>query len=331
MKNTVDIFSPQVSKITRGLEGKVIMIYGGNNLGKTDVASHMSKPFFFACESGLNAISGVKYSKVNKWVDFRTLVEQLTERKTVDKARELYDTIVIDEVYASSILCQEYCITTYGEGALTLGDPRGKVNLYQAYEKEYFRAINLLLSCDYTVVFIAHDEEKEGYTKPKGDKRCLRPIIDACDFVIYLTSNGVDENGNVIKSSGHLAETDTYFARSRFKYCPTLIEEFTAENLEKAIITAIEKKEEIEGIQAISYDEYKKQKTTADYDYDDVMKQLEQIGQKFQDSDNMAILTEIVEDVLGAGKRVSECTKKQTEAMVIILNGLIDKAEELGL
>jgi hypothetical protein len=332
MAITADIFNPQVSAVAKGLEGKTIMIYGGNNLGKTYVASHLSNPFFIACESGLNAISGVKYNRVNSWADFKRLIKQFTNKATVDKAREMYDTIVIDEVYASSILCQDFCITTYGKGALTLGDTqKGEANLYQMYEKEYFRMINLLLSCDYTVVFIGHAQERDGFVSPKGDKRCLNPIVDNCDFVIYLTSNGVDENNKVIKSSGHLAETNEYFARSRFEYCPTLIEEFTAENLEKTIVAAIEGEEKFNGSQVVSYDEQKAKNTSVAYDYDEIMEQLQNIGQRFADVNKMETLTEIVEDTLGAGKKVSECTKKQIDAMMIILDNLKDKAEELGI
>lgn len=331
MAVTVDIFNPQVSVVAKGLEGKTIMIYGGNNLGKTYVATHLSKPFVIACESGLNALSGVKYNRVNTWAEFKKLVKQFTSKATVDKARELYDTIVIDEVYASSILCQDYVIATYGENALTLGDSTGKTNLYQMYEKEYFRMINLLLSCDYTVVFIGHAQEKEGYVSPKGDKRCLNPIIDNCDFVIYLASNGVDENGKVIKSSAYLAETDKFFARSRFEHCPTFIQEFTAENLEKTITKAIEEEEKANGASVVSYDDQKQQNTSVVYDYEEVMEELQEVGQRFAGAGQMELLTEIVEETLGAGKKVSQCTKKQIDAMVIILDNLKDKAAELGI
>ena len=41
MSVVADIFNPQTSKVAKGLEGKTIMIYGGNNLGKTYVASKL--------------------------------------------------------------------------------------------------------------------------------------------------------------------------------------------------------------------------------------------------------------------------------------------------
>lgn len=330
MGTPIDIFNPQVSAVAEGLEGKTIMIYGGNNVGKTYVASRLKKPFFIACESGLNAISGVKYNRVSSWSDFKKLVKQFTSKATADKAREMYDTIVIDEVYASSIFCQDYVIATYGEGALSLGDQQGKINLYQLYEKEYFKMVNSLLSCDYTVVFIAHAVEKDGFITPKGDKRCLNPIIDNCDFVAYVCSNGVDENRVVIHSSAFFAETDTFFARSRFEHCPTVIEDFTAENLEKAVKEAIQKEKE-NGATVVSYGEQKAMNNTEHLSYDELMDALNDVGERYLAANEIDALTEVVEDVLGKGKKVSQCTKRQVAAMEVILDTLITKAEEMGI
>lgn len=332
MAASFDIFNPNVTVMAKGLAGKSMLIYGGNSLGKTAQSVRMSKPFVIAAESGLNATSNIPYARITSWAQFIKIVKQFTDKGTVDKAREMYDTIIIDEMYAVSLLCQDYVIATYGNGALTLGDSEGKVNLYQVYEKQFFKAINLLLSCDYTVVFIGHaQQDKNGYITPKGDKRCVDPIRDFVDYVIYLESNGVDENNNVINSSAYLAETDRFFARSRFKYTPTYIKEFTAENLEKAIVEGIEKEEQINGIKTVTYAEQKAQNTADTIDYDATMEALQDIGMRFAESNNMDILTEIVENTLGVGKKVTECTKKQIDAMCIILDDLKEKARELNI
>ena len=296
----VDIFNPQVSVVAKGLSGKALLVYAGNNRGKTYVATHMSKPFVIACESGLNALSGVKYNRVNDWADMKKLVKQFTSKNT----------------------------------ALTLSDSNDpRKNLYQLYEKEYFRVINQLLSCDYTVVFIAHEQadSKTGFITPKGDKRCLNPIIDNCDFVIYLTSGGVDEEGNVILSTAHFAQTDEFFARSRFTECATELYPFTAEGLEKVIEDAVEAEEKKSGIKAVDYEVQKEQNISKKKDYDELMEEVQVVGQKFVDADQFDLLTEIVENTLGKGKKVSECTKKQIDAIQIILDDLKDKAEELGI
>lgn len=334
MPMSLDIFNPSTTVLAKGLAGKSLLIYGGNSLGKTAQAVRMSKPFVIATESGLNATSGVPFARVVTWFDFMKVVKQFTSNATVAKAREMYDTIIIDEMYAASLLCQDYVVATYGQGALTLGDTvnNGRTNLYQLYEKQFFKAVNQLLSCDYTVVFIGHAQEnKDGYIVPKGDKRCVDPIRDFVDYVVYVESNGVDENKKVIKSSAYLAQTDKFFARSRFEYTPSYIPEFTAENLEKAIIEGIEKEEEIKGVKAVTYAEQKENARTVTADYDETMSALQEIGVRFSDADKMDILVDTVESILGVGKKVTECTKKQIDAMCMILDELTEKAAELGI
>ena len=333
MAVNVDIFNPQETVIAKGLEGKSFLIYGSNSLGKTAQCVRMSKPFVIATESGLNATVGVKYNRVNSWADMKKLVKQFTSKATVDRARELYDTIIIDEMYASALFCQDYIQTVIGGGALTLGDTveGGKVNLYQAYEKEFFKLVNTLLSCNYTVVFIGHEQEKDGKMFPKGDKRSVDPVKDFVDYVIYLRSNGVDDEGNVIPSSAYLAETNEFFARSRFDTTPTYLPVWSAEALEEAVNMGIEGKEKESGVKAVSYAEQKAQNTSVTYNYDEVMDKLQEVGQKFAGAGKMEELTEIVEETLGRGKKVSECTKKQLDAMLIILDNLQERAAELGI
>ena len=191
--------------------------------------------------------------------------------------------------------------------------------------------INLLLSCDYTVVFIGHEQEKNGFVTPKGDKRCLGPILDNCDFVVYVKANGVDEKGQLIKSSGYMVQTKEFFARSRFEHCPPVIKEFSAENLEKAINEAIENEEKFNNATIVSYAEQKAQNTSEVEDYDTVMNEIQAIGMKFVDAGLQNILTEIVEDILGKGGKVAACSKRQIEALIIIRDNLKEKAVEVNL
>ena len=333
MAVNIDIFNPQETVIAKGLAGKSALIYGSNSLGKTAQTVRLSKPYVIATESGLNATVGVKYNRVNSWADFMKIVKQFTSKATVEKARQLYDTIVIDELYALALLCQDYVQTVIGEGALTLGDTADpRKNLYSAYEKIFFKAINTLLSCDYTVIFIGHEQiDKNGKAFPKGDKRSVDPVKDFVDYVVYLKSNGVDENGNVIPSSAYLAETNEWFARSRFETTPTYLPVWSAEAFEDAVNKGIEGLEKKTGVKAVSYSEQKKQNTTVEYNYDETMKEIQEIGQKLIDAGHFDVMTEIIESTLGKDKKVSDCTKKQIDALVIILDEFKEKVIELGL
>ena len=325
-----DIFNPQVSVVAKGLEGKRIMVYGGNNLGKTKQATRMKKPFYLPFEKGVNAISGVPYLPINSWADFKKVNKQLTSPGTVEKAKEMYNTIIFDEVEASAKYCQRYINGLYGVSRLKDGNEG--FGLWKEYETEYWEEINKLTGAGYTIVFIAHKtENKDGITLPKGDKRALEPIIDNCDIVVYVKPNGVDEEGKVINSSGYLAQTGEFFARSRFDYIDTYIQNFTAENLEKAIIEAIEKQEKVEGVKAVAFHEQKTAFESVNISYDELMEKIGEAGEKFIDANKADALVEIVEKHLGKGKKVSECTKSQVEAMSVIYDDLLDAIKDLKL
>lgn len=334
MAQEIDIFNPQKSVVSHGLEGKVIFIYGGNNVGKTYQAVRAKKPFVFACESGLNAQNGIPYYSIRSWRDFTKGIDQFTNKKTIDKAKEMYATIIIDEVYASSLFCQKYVCDTYGDGCIALGaNPDSKINLYSIYERLYWEQVNKLTNAGYTVIFIGHAQadNKTGYITPKGDKRCINPILDNSDIVAFVSSNGVDEKGNVIKSSAYFAQTDQFFARSRYDYMPTYIETFTIDNVEKAIADGIEAQAKAEGVESVDYSVVQELNAPVELSYDDLMDQLQVYGSKLVEANMGDKLTEIVESVLGPGKKVTECTKKQVESIAIILDGMKAVCEDLSL
>jgi hypothetical protein len=247
---------------------------------------------------------------INKWADFKKVNKQLTKNT---QAKEVYQTIIIDEVdafarYATRYVCDKY-------GVERIKDGNDGFGLWKEYETELWEEINKLLSGGFTVIFIAHAEaDKKGKIHPKGDKRALSPVIDNSDIVVYLHTNGVDENNQVIRSSGYLAETEHFFARSRFDYIETVIEEFTAENLEKALIDAIKKQEEIEGIQSVSFDQQKQVYSSEILDYDDLLEEINEVCQELVGQEKVEDLVALVEKHLGKGKKVTEC-KKSTGSM----------------
>ncbi|WIT28268.1 hypothetical protein [Bacillus phage SPbetaL8] len=317
----IDIFNPQVSVVAKGLEGKVITIYGSNNLGKTKQSTRMKKPLYLPFEKGLNAIAGVQFMPINSWADFKKVNKQLT--KNAEKAKEMYQTIIVDEVdafakYATRYVCEQYDVERIKDGNDGFG-------LWKEYETEVWEEINKLIGVGFTVIFIAHAaEDKKGKVYPKGDKRVLAPVIDNSDIVLYLSSNGVDEDRKVIKSSAWLAETEEHFARSRFDYIDTYLPEFTAENLEKAIIEAVERQEQAEGIVAVTYEEQKQNNASEELDFNSLMDQIKEIGMKLNEEGRLEEVNEITEKHLGKGVKVTECSRKQVGVMSVILDDLKD-------
>lgn len=321
----IDTFNPQVSVVAKGLEGKVITIYGSNNLGKTKQSTRMKKPLYLPFEKGLNAIAGVQFMPINSWADFKKVNKQLT--KNAEKAKEMYQTIIVDEVdafakYATRYVCEQYDVERIKDGNDGFG-------LWKEYETEVWEEINKLIGVGFTVIFIAHAaEDKKGKVYPKGDKRVLAPVIDNSDIVLYLSSNGVDEDRKVIKSSAWLAETEEHFARSRFDYIDTYLPEFTAENLEKAIIEAVERQEQAEGIVAVTYEEQKQNNASEELDFNSLMDQIKEIGMKLNEEGRLEEVNEITEKHLGKGVKVTECSRKQVGVMSVILDDLKDLLAE---
>lgn len=329
------------------LRGQKIYLYGGNNLGKTYQACHLEKPLLIMTEAGGNAVNCPKVP-VTKWGVFKDLVNQLTSEKVdkEDKAgrmewetmQDLYITVVIDTVdnlieLAEKATCQEFGVRDLSE----IEDTRK--NGYSIYRRDFKSQIDKLCMYGYTVVFIGHEEyadkdivegnkkTKIKYMQPKGSenvKASSRFVRDLCDFCIALVSNGVNDNGDTIYSTAICKETKDIFARSRYKI-QYKIEEFTAKNLEDAILNAIKASADSEG--AVTKDW---EKVDEEYKAQDwivlIQPYYKAVFSKFADK-----AKEIVELELGEGKKVSKATDDDVVALENIYNQLVTFAGQQGI
>lgn len=327
---SLDIFNPTVSVVAKGLEGKVILLAGSNSVGKTRQATRMKKPFVLAFEKGINAISGVPYANIEKWSDFKKVNRQLTG-KDKDKARETYDTIIFDTVDAAALMNEKYVAGQHGATDIASGN--GGFGLWKQLEAEFYEQIALLTGAGYTVVFIGHVERDKDTEQmiPKGDKRSMGIVRDIADIVVYLESNGVDEEGNVIKSTGYVRETPEYFARSRFDLMPNVIDPFTAENLEEAIRIGIEREEEAGGT-TVSYDEFVEQNTGETLVFSELKERIVKMGQAFNEIGEVDIYTQALADTFNSGEfmHTDDLSEKQVEAMSVFIDEMTEKYQELA-
>ncbi|MCM3365984.1 ATP-binding protein [Bacillus safensis] len=317
---SLDILNPVLSVMAKGMEGKKILLYGSNNLGKTYQASRLEKPYFIAFEKGLAARPGIPFAPINKWSEFTKIVKQFEKKP---EAKDLYKTIIIDGADVMARYCEKYICDTYNVNRIKDGN-KG-YGLWSEFETELWEQLNKFLSLDFTLVFITHEEvDENGKATPKGNKRLMPTIRDNCDFTIYLKSNGIDDDGRTVKSSAYLAETDEYFARSKFEYGDTYLEEFTAENLKKLVVDAVKRQEEAEGIKAVTYEEQKEVNSSESQDFDSLMNSIKETGKKLIDEGKLEIMNEVVEKHLGKDKKVTGCTPKQLDVMSVILDDLND-------
>lgn len=323
-----DIFNPQVSKIASGMDGKVILVYGGNSTGKTKQATRMPKPFYLGFEEGIRAISGVPFLPINNWSDFKKINRQLTGRRTVDKARETYQTIIFDEVFTAATYCQEYLCNIHGVDSI--GEGNNGYGLWQQYFSEFWGEINKLLKSGFTLYFIGHEQFSKDEDKivPKGDARSMTIVRDNADIIAHVVSQGVDDEGRVVNSKAYFTETEDFFARSRFDYIDPFIESFTAENLEKAVTEAVKRQEEAEGVKAVTYEEQKESLTSEKLDFDTLFESIKKVGTALQEADKLEEVVETIEDHLGDGMSVADFKKGQEQVMSVVLDELEDILEE---
>lgn len=322
----IDIFNPQISVVARGIEGKTILLYGSNSVGKTKQATKAKKPYYLGFEAGINAISGIPFARINSWSEFKMICSQLTNVATLDKAKEMYNTIIFDTVDASAKFCEKYVCDQNDAPSIAKGN-KG-YGLWKEYESEYWFEINRLTNVGYTVIFIGHessrefqDEHGETYNKifPKGDKRTIDPIVDLVDVVAFLRPNGLDEHGNEILSSAFFVNTPYFLSRSRFTYMPKKLQEFTLENLESALSEAIEKEEAEKSGSTVSFKDFQETQHPAEATLEELKEKVKECVMKLQSLNRMEEYMEIVSKYLPSGVGVKDAKKTHKEQVKMIV------------
>jgi hypothetical protein len=319
------------SKLSPTLRGKTIVVYGTNNVGKTQQSSKFKNPIFMPFEKGMNGTSGNVVLQNTNWADVKKNIKLLSSKKmkkALDSGEQM--TVIWDGFEKAGFYCQKFIEEKYD--VFDIAEGNGGYGLWKQYEKEFWMEVDQLLAIGYTVVFIGHiatNKELGDILYPAGDKRCVKPIVDNADIVAYIHPNGVDDVGKEIPSSAYLVQTDKFYGRSRFTYVDKYIPKFTAENLEKAIVDGIKKELEIKGETAVDYDEQQKIYEGEEITYDQLIEDIKQAYLKLRELESLEAYDEIVSEHLGEGKLVSEASKKQLQPLMCIKDDLIDKIHEL--
>lgn len=330
----INLLELEPSNMIGSLKGQKILVYGGNNLGKTLQCSKLPKALLLMTEAGGNGVKCYKVA-VNKWAIFKSLVDQLVSDKTLEEMQKKYNTIVIDTLenlvdYAEQATCQEF-------GVRDLSEISGRLNGYAIYRKDFKTQINRLCAVGYTVVFISHEEtikkideltgEEYVFTQPKGsenNKSSTRFVRDICDFCFFVHGGEIDENGDVIPSTALCKQTKHAFARSRYAI-QTYIKPFSAKGMEEAIIKAIEKSAENEGATLSDWKE-----THDNYTKEDwlalINPYFKAIFKKFPDK-----AKEVVALELGAEGKISQATDDQLLQLENIYNQFVTFACDQGI
>jgi len=296
--------------------------------GKSTLASTFPKPIFLSTEKGLNALPGIYSQPITSWAEFKQVVTELNK----DEVRAAYSTVVIDtltnlieylDLYVGAQLSTDkttYKYGTdveYGKGASRLG-------------KELNEQLQKLTKKGYTIVAIAHSEEKTNFKTRETmlstslDKKPGLVIDRFVDNIIYL--DNVELKNGDIERRIYFRGTEKFKAGSRYKYVPQYCIA-TYEDLKSTVLEAIDKQEaETPGaITSQPRTEIEEDFNEPSYNFEALMDEFKVITNRLvaEDEDNApTTIKEIVEKELGVGKKVSGLTKSQAELLAVIVANL---------
>ena len=324
-----DLMNLQKNKISRDLGSYMCYWYGNSKTGKSTLCAKLygDDALFICTEKGYNALN-IFAVDLTSWNETNGLLRQLKDQNVKDK----FKVIVIDTVDILYDLAISYTLKI--NGCQDLSDkPFGK--LYSEVDKIFNNFLLEITRMGYGLALIGHaktqsklakkgkNEVESDYTIPSLARRGYQIVANMVDNIFYVTID-YDEEGNRVRVL-KTRETSEFFAGSRFKYLPETIL-LDADVLKEEMQKAVDKEENTTDEKKDLFVKENK------IDFDKVMEQLnELVMDKFVPNDKLNVVNKIVEKHLGVGNKVADATEDQADALQIILDELIMKAEELGL
>lgn len=201
---------------------KKVWIYGAPFSGKTTLADHFPDPIMLNTDGNLNSFTApvveIKETfegriKTDAWTNFKNAIEEL--QKGSD-----FKTIVVDLVEDTYEHCRRWC---YGE----LGIEHESDNSFKAWDfvrNEFLTVMKRLLTLDYNIVLISHEDATKDITKKTGDKitqikpnineKVANKLAGMVDIVARITADGNVralnfKSDDVVFGGGRLTLTDT--------------------------------------------------------------------------------------------------------------------------
>ena len=310
-------------------------------MGKTTTACKFPNNLLLAFERGYNAIPGAMAQPISSWAQFRQVIRQLKK----PEVKERFQCVTIDTVDLCYDLCEKYICANAVRPDNSIGvDDISEIGYgkgYTAAAKEFDECLRSIIELDYGLILISHSVDKT-FTDENGQEfnkivptlgKKPRNIVNRMADIIGYSRIVEDRSTGAKQTRLFLRGTPRYEAGSRFRYTPDSIE-FTYNNLVKAINDAIDK-EAMENDADLFTDERTNLYTPIkEADFDHLMESFQKIVQDFVADDQEYFITywqpritEIINKYLGKGRKVSDCTREQTEALSLIVSELSELLE----
>ena len=299
--------------------------------GKTTTAAKFPKALLLAFETGYLAIPGIMAQPINKWAEFKQVLKQLKD----EKAHEQFSNIIIDTSDIAYDLCEKYVCNQNGVSAIN-EIPYGQG--WSKASKEFDEALRSIPQMGYGLVLISHSQDKTFKDETGEEYNQIVPtlanrprlIVDRMSDIIGYAHPVQEEDGST-HTVLYMRGTPRFVAGSRFKYTPDMID-FTYENLVNAIGDAIDKQAaELDG-KLVTDTRTTAYNVSSDVDFDSLMEEFKALTKQIQKNTGAEFktkwvpkITHIVDNYLGVGKKVNDCTPAQAEQLELIVSDLKDE------
>lgn len=320
----VNIFSiPVKETVNRTLQAKSIMVVGKSKSGKSTLASQAPRPVFLMTENGGEALTGFTPVPIASWGEFKSAVSQLCS----PKGRETFDTVVID-TYTNLILLLDKFIgskLSTDKNTLDFGSDADYGKGAKAMKNELGVQLQKLANQGYLILNIVHAEDKVDFATQRpyigtSLSNSLYGVAEKfVDQIIYLRK---DEN-----AKGEIEHRIWFNSKGGFngaggRFTPKVDSvPCSFKNLEEALLDAIDNLGAEKGVTLIESNKPSVVINEPKYDFEAMMTETQNTIQALMDKDKAfgSQIVAIIEEYLGKGKKVSECTVGQSEQLSLIL------------
>lgn len=311
-----ELLNLEPSTVSRDLSSYIIYVYGAQKVGKTTLAKDMNA-LILSCEDGTRAMSGALRTLVKNWGDIRSIARYAKDPSFKKKYKAIaVDTVDVAASYCEKYICQQNNVDAIGKIPYGGG--------WSQFKKEFEEVFHSLTMEGYAVLFISHDKTKQ-IVKPDGTDftKVLPTVSDSINNIVMNMSDIIgyayqdyasDKRWLVLRGGSDIT------AGTRFPYMASKIE-FGYEHLVKALNDAIDEEEKRSGSSAVTTEKLVIEDTVS-YDYDELMDEFQtMVGGLMAENQSYYAprITQIVDRILGKGRKVSEATIDQAELIFYII------------
>lgn len=310
------------NKVSRDLSGYITYIYGPGGAGKTTFGVQAPSALLLAFERGYNALPGVLAQDITTWGQMKEVLRELKK----PEVKATFKTIIVDTVDIASVICEKYICSQLG--IENIGDGGWGTNGWAKVKREWEQTFRTITMEGYAVIFISHSKDKTFKPKNAPEYNQIVPscstayneiIKNMADIMGYIS---VDGNNRKLVLRSPDGSVD---CKCRFKHIAPVIE-FSYQSLVNALNDAIDKEAAETGNKFVT-NERATVAAPVEYNYEALMNEFSIIAGDLMNKDQGKygpLITQVIDRILGRGKKISDTTPDQAEFVYLILQEVKD-------